>query len=399
MLTGDLAINFRRGDKISPRLLKTTDANNLRDAENLIRIFQTSIGKTRGEIEAEFEEYVGTGTDYKILRGFIKLLTDRTKFQTESIAEPIEIRRALFLNAKTAHPVLANNRNKVLNQTAADLNCRADEVENGLYADLSAQQRLLEFDSVQPAALLDRYNLAQAQALLYRCGEMKIWIEPQTPAGYRQIFAAIKYYKLIHTIAGNPKNGYLVTINGAASLFHRSQKYGINMAVFLPVLLNCAGWRMTAEIDLKDGARAFYELQSGQKDLRSHLEDEPEYDNPIHEKLVRDWAKHESKWQLEANREIVNLGKIAFVPDFVLEQNGEKIYLEILGFWTPNSLQERLNEFKSLNFDNCIIAAWEELRGSRDEFLSQPANILLFKSKLEPRILELAAEKLINGDE
>lgn len=399
MLTGDLAISVRRGDKISPRLIKTGDANNLRDAANLIEIFDNSIGKTRGEIEAEFEEYVGTGTDYKVLRGFIKLLTDRAKFQTESIAEPQEIRRALFLAAKSAHPVLANNRTQVLDQVAADFNCRADEIESGLYADLSAQQRLLEFDSLAPVALLDRYNLAQAQALLYRCGEMRIRVEPQTPAGYRQIFSAIKYYKLIHTIAGNPKSGYTVTINGAASLFHRSQKYGINMAVFLPVLLNCAGWRMAAEIDAKNGSRQIYELDSAQKDLRSHLEDEPEYQNPVHEKLVRDWAKHNSEWQLEANREVVNLGKIAFVPDFVVERDNKKVYVEILGFWTPNSLQKRLDEFKSLGFDKFIVAAWEELRGSRDEFLIESPNVLLFKSRLEPRILELAAEKVMRGEQ
>ena len=40
MLTSDLALNFRRGDKILPRLIKTDDAGNLSDAENLIEIFE-----------------------------------------------------------------------------------------------------------------------------------------------------------------------------------------------------------------------------------------------------------------------------------------------------------------------------------------------------------------------
>src|SRR5918998_3750953 len=119
MLTADLAINFRRGDKIYPRLLRANDQNNLRDAENLIAIFEAAIGKTRAEIESELEEYVGTGTDYKILRGLIKLLFDRAEFQTASIAEPIEVRRALFLAAKNRHPVLADKRAEVLAEVAA----------------------------------------------------------------------------------------------------------------------------------------------------------------------------------------------------------------------------------------------------------------------------------------
>lgn len=394
MLTADLAINFRRGDKIYPRLLKTNDASYLRDAESLIRIFDGAIGKTRAEIEAELEEYVGTGTDYKILRGLIKLLFDRAEFQTASVAEPAEVRRRLFFAAKNEHPVLGEKRAEVLKAVAADFNCRAEEIENALYADLPAEQKLLEFAPLAPAELIDRYNLAQAQALFYRCGEMKIFVQPQAPAGYRQIFGAIKYFKLIHSIVGNPTNGYEITLSGAASVFHRSQKYGIQMAVFLPSLLNCKNWRMRAEIDFKSGERAVYELTSDQTELSSHYEEDLEYQNPVHDRLVRDWAKHDSDWQLEANREIVNLGRTAFVPDFVLKRNREKVFLEILGFWTPNSLKKRLEQFRDSNFDRFIVAAWEELRGSRDEPASVPENVILFKSKLEPRILEQTAEKL-----
>jgi hypothetical protein len=394
MLTADLAINFRRGDKIHPRLLRTNDANYLRDAENLIAIFDAAIEKTRAEIEAELEEYVGTGTDYKILRGLIKLLFDRAEFQTASVAEPSEVRRVLFSAAKNAHPVLGDKRAEVLKTVAADFNCRVEEIENALYADLPAQQKMLEFTSVSPAELIDRYNLAQAQALFYRCGEMKIFVEPQTPSGYRQIFAAIKYFKLIHSIVGNPTNGYEITLSGAASVFHRSQKYGIQMAVFLPSLLNCQNWRMRAEIDSKSGERSFYELTSEQTELNSHYEEDLEYQNPVHDKLVRDWAKHDSVWQLETNREIINLGRTAFIPDFVLKRDKEKVFLEILGFWTPNSLKKRLEQFRDSGFDNFIIAAWEELRGSRDEPTSVPENVILFKSKLEPRILENAADKI-----
>ena len=73
MLTSDLAINWRRGDKIYPRLIRTDDAGYLRDAATLIKIFEEFQGKVHGELERELEEYVGTGTDYRILRGFIKL--------------------------------------------------------------------------------------------------------------------------------------------------------------------------------------------------------------------------------------------------------------------------------------------------------------------------------------
>ena len=401
MLTADLAINWRRGGQVFPRFIKTDDANYLRDAEVLIAIFDAANGQTRGALENELEEYVGTGTDYRTLRGFIKLLTDRAEFETSSIAPPEEIRRILFTQAKEFHPVFPDSekRTEVLEGVAAALNTDSQTVFAGLYADLAAQQRLKSFQSIAPLDLLDRYNLAQAQALLYKCVEMKIWIEPQTSFGYRQIFNAIKHFRLIHSISGNPTNGYFVTLTGAASIFHRSQKYGIQMSVFLPALLNCTGWRMTAEISLKDGDSAIYELESRQTQLSSCYFDEPEYENPIFERLKKDWVKSATAWQLEENMEVVDLGKTAFIPDFVLKNTtGAKIYLDILGFWTPKSLHQRLAEFANANFRNFIIGAWEELRGSRDEVLISPQNVVLFKSKLDPHLLEITAEKLTDGE-
>ncbi len=399
MLTSDLAINFRRGDKIHPRLIKTDNAGYLRDAEILIEIFEEFQGKTRGELERELEEYIGTGTDFRILRGFIKLLTDRCEFETSAPAEPVEIRQKVFLEARKYQPVFPDSENKatVLQAAAEQFGTDAATLAANLYADLSAQQRLSSFENIAPIELLDRYNLAQAQAILYRCVEMKISVAPSDAANYRQIFGWIKHFGLIHSVIGNSADGYEITLTGAASLFHRSQKYGIQMSVFLPALLLCGNWRMRAEINDKKGI-GFYELTSAQTELVSNRYDEPEYENPVHEKLKKAWEKSDVSWDLEENREVVDLGKTAFAPDFVLlSPDGEKTYLDVLGFWTPKSLQKRLAELEAANFKRFIIAAWQELRGSREEATFTSENVVFFKSKLEPLLLEEAAEKLLSG--
>ncbi|MBA3601128.1 MAG: DUF790 family protein [Acidobacteria bacterium] len=399
MLTSDLAVNWRRGDKIFPRLIKTENANFQRDAEILIEIFDEFLGKMRGELDFELEEYIGTGTDYRILRGFIKLLTDRCKFATSSAAEPIEIRQKVFLEARKFQPVLPDSQSKseVLKAIAEEFGTDADTIFSNLYADLSAQQKLISFDSTTPTDLLDRYNLAQAQALLYKCVEMKIRAAPSDAANYRAIFGWIKHFGLIHSVIGNATNGYEITLTGAASLFHRSQKYGIRMSVFLPALLLCKKWKMSAEIVNKEFGNSFYELTSEQTELVSCYFDEPEYANPIFERLKKDWEKSLVNWKLEENKEVLDLGKTAFIPDFVLVSPAEeKVYLDVLGFWTPKSLQKRLEEFRGANFKNYILAAWAELRGSREEPLWESENVVFFKSKLEPRILEETANKLLS---
>ena len=398
MLTSDLAINWRRGEKIFPRLIKTDDARMLRDARSLIEIFENFVHKTRGELELELEEFIGSGTDYRILRGFIKLLTDRAEFETDAPAAPEEIRRKVFLEARQFQPVLPDSKERaeVLKTVAKMFDTGADKIFANLYADLSAQQKMTSFETITPADLLDRYNLAQAQALLYKSVEMKIRVAPSNTANYRAIFGWIKHFGLIHSVIGNAVNGYEIRLTGAASLFHRSQKYGIQMAVFLPALLLCSDWKMSAEISLKEKGNAFFELSSEQDQLTSCYFDEPEYENPIFERLKKDWGKSSSNWQLQENKVVIDLGKTAFVPDFALvSPDDEKIYLDVLGFWTPKSLQKRLEEFKAANFKNFILAAWQELRGSRDEPLWTSENVVFFKSKLEPRLLTEVGEKLL----
>jgi predicted nuclease of restriction endonuclease-like RecB superfamily len=69
MLTSDLAQSWQRGERTGPRLIEATDVAHLRVAEELIGIVQEHEGRTRAEVETALELYVGTGTDYKTLRG------------------------------------------------------------------------------------------------------------------------------------------------------------------------------------------------------------------------------------------------------------------------------------------------------------------------------------------
>ena len=399
MLTADLALSWQRGTQIKPRYINTENADWLDTAAALIELFREHEGCTRAELEEALEEYVGTGTDYKILRGLIKLLLDRTKFAAGVEVVPFDLRRAVFLKARTVHPVTdESGRGQVIEEAGREVGCAPELVRANLYADLPKNQRLVEFEETDARALLELYNVAQAQALLYRCVRMRLSVAPQAAENYRELFGAIKAYRLIHTIKGSAASGYEIELDGPVSMFHRSQKYGIQMAVFLPALLLCKGWRMRAEITSRQSGTAFFEMTSEGHALRSHYLSLPPYDNPVREKLANAWARFESDWTLEASGEIINLGAGAFIPDFVLrhEQEARAVYLEILGFWTPQHLKERLQELEGSGFRNYLIAAWEELRGSREPLVTHPPHTIIFKRSLDPATVELAANKLIS---
>jgi uncharacterized protein len=388
MLTSDLAISRQRGKKIEPHYISPADANFLQVAGDLIAIVAQHIGCRREELYAALDEYIGTGTDYRILRGLIKLLTDRCVFEIAKNLEPGEIRRALFFKAKAHHPVSADQtiRRQVIAEVAAEVKLSPDELTASLYADLPNNQRLIDFQEPAADELIDNFNLAQAQALLYRCVEMRLWIEPQDAAAYRQLFEAIKAHRLIHQISGSALRGYEIRLTGPLAMFHRSQKYGIQMSVFLPALLLCKGWRLQAEIESKFGGSVFFELASRESRLRANMLETTAYENPLAEKLKASWAKAASDWLLQESREVIDLGESAFAPDFVLTRADKPpVYLEVMGFWTPAYLTGRLQEFSKARFNHFILVVSEELRGSRDNPANLPANVLVCKTSLSAK--------------
>jgi predicted nuclease of restriction endonuclease-like RecB superfamily len=397
MLTADLAMSWQRGEEIKPRYLNAADPRWLREAATLVEIFKEHAGRTRGELERAIEEYAGTGTHYRVLRGLTKLLADRCEFATSAAFEPQAARSALFLKARASHPVGEADRDRIGQEVATEFSCSSEDLLAGLYADLPARQQLIAFEELGERELIEGYNVAQAQALLYRSTGMRLKVKPQGADGFRELFGAIKAHGLIHTVKGNPAKGYEINLDGPASLFHRSQKYGVRMAVFLPDLLACAGWEMRAEIQTRSSGATFFTLASDTHGLR--VEDagwRGSSEKSVREKLEESWAKFDSAWTLEPSREVIDLGESAFVPDFALHHaDGEIVYLEVLGFWTPERLSERLREFERARFKNFLLAAWEDLRGSREPFVKETANVVVFKRTLDPAAVEWAAEKLI----
>ncbi|CDM66467.1 DUF790 family protein [Pyrinomonas methylaliphatogenes] len=394
MLTADLALSWRRGDKVIPWYIKPDDPERIAEASHLIAIFRAHEGRTREELERAAEEYVGAGPHYRILRGLVKLLLDRCRFETSAPCEPTQLRQMIFLRAR--QPALdEESREAIIGEVARAIGRSAQELSEGLYADLEGRQRLVAFDEPTPRELWDRYNLAQAQALLYRCVRMRLTLEAQDPSVYRELFRTIKAYRLIHRLSGDAERGYEIVLDGPVSLFHRSQKYGVQMAAFLPALLLHKGWRMSAEIELKEGGRAFYELDGARHRLRSHYVPEMSFGDELKERLVADWAKVERDWFLEPTAELIHVGEAIFAPDFILKHgSGRRVYLEVLGFWTPRALLSRLEEYARCGFKDFLVALSEELRGSRDQ-PALPPNVVSFKTAIDPRRIEEAAALIV----
>jgi predicted nuclease of restriction endonuclease-like RecB superfamily len=402
MLTSDLLLTRSEGPYLYPRYIKVDAPRFLTMAEELIDIYVQHQGKTRRELTDALDHYAQDSTNYRIQRGFAKLLSDDCcEFTEQSVAPPADIRRRLFGLARENHPVVLHpdlihpvTKDELVLEVAREYKAEPEQITWALYADLSDNHILTRFDPPTPEWLLQRYNVALAQALLYRCIQMKLSVFRNIPSRYKQLFKFIKFYQLMHAIQGDLDSGYEVLLDGPISMFRLSQKYGLQLAVFLPALLLCTRWKMEAEIVMPDGARRFFPLDES-VGLVSHYRDSTMYDSLLERTFAERFVTIDSGWQIEREVAIINLKDTVFIPDFAFRHtDGRTALLEIVGFWRRDYLEKKIMKLKRSGRADMVVAVSADLNVGEEDFKDIPGSVLFFKNRINPHEVIVRLEQV-----
>ena len=396
MLTADLIRSWKKGPHIGPKYIDVDSALYLDLAQRLVRLFVEHKGHTRGELQEALKDHMADSPDYLIHRGLSKLLMDRSEFEIsrKSGLDPKMLREQLFLRAVNEAPVVIQpdlihpvTKADILNAVAAELNSTPETVETEMYADLPQNHFLSIFDPPEPEWLLNRYNVALAQGILYKCIRMRLIAYRNIPARYKQLFKFIKFYRLLHSITGDLESGYEILLDGPVSMFRLSKKYGLQMATFLPALLLCTKWKMEAEIVSGSTRKHYFVLSSQDRRLESHYKDAGKYDSLLEEKFAQKFRKLKSEWKMERETEIVNLKDTVFIPDFTFKHRGDgRVALfEIVGFWRADYLKRKIDKLRRAGLNNLVVAVSSTLKVSEEDFKEVPGSVFFFKTAIDAR--------------
>ena len=391
MLTTDLVRTSVRDGEVHPQYVDPDSEEALERARRLIEIFAGMADEPKGEIDREVDRVTGYGTDFKIWRGLAKLLYDRSEFETVAPADPVEIRRAVFEAAADAPGAKTPEwRESVLEEAAGELETSADRLDETLYADLEERQRLTEFDPLEADELLHRYNLALAQAVLYKATALEVELRDLDPNMLRYLFQVLKFNRLMHRCR-RTDTGYILEIDGPASLFSRNRKYGTRLARFLPALVLADQWSLVADLDWEDEPR---ELRVDHTDgLVSHYTARAQWKADEEAYFEEQFADWETDWELSREGAILELGdNEVLVPDYRLEHpDGRYAHLEIVGFWRLSYLERRIELIGDAEELPLVLAVSERLKTGRRELEASPAGVFFFKSViLVDNVLEAA---------
>jgi hypothetical protein len=402
MLTSEQSIvEFKGSQVFTDRLNQGAHRHYIDYAEQMLSVYTNGIGKQRRWLHREIENLFQNEADCPIRRiaAFCKLLDDKSIYHTDPGGNAAKLRLEVFSKAARFHP-LVGQKDKLFEYAEADVKERIsqklglpwNDVEQNLYSDVIEYQRLKEFAGYTDAtAFLCRYNVAQLQACLYRAETMKIWASDD----FKTILRYAKLAKLLHQIRRTGPSKYEITLSGPVSVLHESRRYGVNFAKFLPALLACKDWKMSAVVKTPWKTRARVNL-SDKDGFTSYLPCPDEFDSSVEQTFASKFGKERDGWQLVREGGILYENQTTFVPDFAFRhKDGTEVFLEIVGFWTPEYLAHRRETLLRFRECNIILAVAEK---SLKKDVSGDSNIISYKTalKLAPVLKALEAMRKTN---
>lgn len=368
--------------------------------EGALAVYRARLGHARGPIRNAARLALERLRPDRI-EPVVKLLDDAATYQWPSPARSAERRVEVFERAAAQHPLLEADAVRALlaaaftpppDGPAAAVAC--------LYADYPEFHRLAAFPTGYTAETLRAdYDLAQAQALLYSTTRVTV----EAGRDFKRILRYARLARLLYRVErlragappGPPREGrspaataalsragdaYRFVLDGPSSVLRRTRAYGVDFARFLAALVRLGDWRLSAEIELRRGWRPLTLTLTSSDGLGQGLAAPPEFDSKLEAAIARKFGHERAGWVLVREGAVLEAGGSLIVPDFVFHhQDGTKVALEIVGYWTPEYLADKLRRLAAVRGMNLIVAVPRHLAVRAGTL---PAAVLPFKRRL-----------------
>jgi uncharacterized protein len=379
--------DFQTGRVLPDRLTQPAHRHYLHYAQRMLAIYRAGTGKTRRELHRAVQSVFAAEPDcpQRRIAAFAKLLDDVSAYDRDRRGRAVDLRKQVFRLAGNYHPLVQSadrlfesGEAKTKTWIAAKLGRPWKEIDRDLFADVIEFHRLLRFDGYDtPAALLSRYNVAQVQAALYDAASMTVWATED----FKTILRYAKLARLMHSITRLGDGRYRLKLDGPTSVMRQTRRYGVNMARFLPALIACRGWQMHAVIRTRWSGRLLALDLAVTDGLTSHLPPPETFDSQVEEAFVQRWGDaSRDGWTLVREGEILHRGQKTFLPDFVFQHDdGRRVLMEIVGFWTPEYLEAKLQTLREFQDRRILLAVAASVGASLPEL---PPNAITYKTAL-----------------
>jgi predicted nuclease of restriction endonuclease-like RecB superfamily len=207
----------------------------------------------------------------------------------------------------------------------------------------------------------------------------------------------IKFHRLICEVEKTGPESCLLHLDGPLSLFSATQKYGLQLALFLPTILHCGDFELSAELRWGPQRKPQTFSLTTADGLVSHTADSGMYVPVELRMFVELFQKRIKDWEITEESEVFPLGESFWVPDFRLTERatGRFVHLEVLGFWRRASAEGHLRQLRTHIQTPFLLAVSDALRIDDADLEDMPAGVVRFRQMpLPDEVVRLAAEAL-----
>ena len=306
------------------------------------------------------------------------------------VPTPVAVRAALF-GAAAANDA---PRAAVVADAAARLGVAPEAVEGALFADLPGERAVRAPDPIPtPAEIALHTNLALAQAVVMRAAHVSLRVE----GGLRPIVRLAKFRGLLCNVAAPaPGAPARLDISGPFSLFRHTLVYGRALAELLPHLAWCARFELAATARLR-GRLAQVTMASGDPIFPARAP--APFDSKLEERFARDVARLAPDWDVIREPLPLQAGTSLIFPDFLVRHRihpERQALVEIVGFWTPEYLTEKLARLRQAAPPAFVLCIDEERACALSELpLGLP--VVTFRRRVDAAAVMREVERLTAG--
>ncbi len=311
-------------------------------------------------------------------------------------------------SAKNNIAISEEKRNMILKEISNKLDKDVKIIEKIMWSDLEENTILDDYYPIDARELLFNYNVSLIQTLLFNCLRIEIKINSVKSVGFlwKDLLRSIKRMGLMYWLEinsdtiENSKSNIVCIVEGAMNILKLTEKYGNSIAKLVPLIIKASDWNIKANIlrvsgsgnkviynfefsdqsypnmisskvlkEIQDNQHNLINLKKSLKEKRDKILvvendillgknnqflnnklyfddiDKPSYDSNIERIFAQKFELFNTGWSIEREPEpLLTKFKTAFILDFILSKYSAKVLVEIVGFWTVEYLERKLEK-------------------------------------------------------
>lgn len=350
----------------------------------LLGIYRDYAGKPRRRLNARLLEDLPVSSPIGKRKLAIHVLNRLTTARSISGSVSSKLRLALFVAAAASNKSSGIPWHVAIKcSVARQFEITEEELDATLFADLPSERAVPEVETgLSLAELALRANLALIQGFLFRAA----MVEMELSGNSRAIVRQAKLRGLLTTVRNNPVGpAAMLEVSGPFTLFKKTLLYGRSLSELVPLLAWCNRFELRATCYLRRGTeQGMLIVRSGDPFLPANPP--RQFDSALEDHFAKDFGKLVSDWDLVREPEPLEADGTLIFPDFLIKHRHDPMrsyILEIIGFWTPDYLAQKLARLKAARVNNLILCVDETLNCSEQSVPG--AEVLYFKRRIDAR--------------